>query len=184
VSADNSKLPTVKQEEEIPIEIKIEEVSLACDQCKYVATRIYDLRRHREGKHEGVRYPCDECKYAATCKSDLNRHMKSQHLKVSTSAKKCKLTQKNSKRKKKVDISRELDLVKIEPGEEHLTCEPDLVESELEPDLVIAEPLSDLVKIEPEPDLVIAEPLSDLVKIEPEPDLAECNFESDSLAAL
>ena len=50
-----------------------------CDECKYVATRTNDLKRHVESKHKGVRYPCPECEYAATTASHLKKHMKKKH---------------------------------------------------------------------------------------------------------
>ena len=30
-----------------------------CDECEYVATRVINLKNHKESKHEGIRYPCD-----------------------------------------------------------------------------------------------------------------------------
>ena len=36
---------------------------VSCNQCKFAAIHINDLKRHMEAKHEGIRYPCDQCEY-------------------------------------------------------------------------------------------------------------------------
>ena len=59
---------------------KHEGVRYPCDQCEYVATRVLDLKRHKESKHEeGIIYPCDKCDYVATVLANLKRHKKSKH---------------------------------------------------------------------------------------------------------
>jgi len=59
---------------------KHEGVRYPCDQCEYVATRVLDLKRHKESKHEeGIIYPCDKCDYVATVLANLKRHKKAKH---------------------------------------------------------------------------------------------------------
>ena len=49
------------------------------DQCKYSATKLDNLKRHKESKHKDIRYICDKCEYASTTRGDLKRHKESQH---------------------------------------------------------------------------------------------------------
>ena len=50
-----------------------------CEECNYKATRLFNLRQHIEGIHDGVKYPCKHCNYTATRVSHLQRHIKSIH---------------------------------------------------------------------------------------------------------
>ena len=50
-----------------------------CDECEYAATKVSNLKRHKESKHEGIRYTCDQCEYVTTGSSHLKQHIKSKH---------------------------------------------------------------------------------------------------------
>ena len=54
-------------------------VKYSCDLCSHVAAQVGSLIEHKRSKHEGVRYPCDQCDYAATHRSNLVKHKKSKH---------------------------------------------------------------------------------------------------------
>ena len=50
-----------------------------CGQCEYAATRLAQLTKHKQKKHEGIRYPCDHCKYVASDLSCLKQHKQTKH---------------------------------------------------------------------------------------------------------
>ena len=60
-----------------------------CEECNYKATRLFNLRQHIEGIHDGVKYPCKHCNYTATRVSHLQRHIKSIHNGVKYPCKQC-----------------------------------------------------------------------------------------------
>ena len=60
-----------------------------CEECNYKATRLFNLRQHIEGIHDGVKYPCKHCNYTATRVSHLQRHIKSIHDGVKYPCKQC-----------------------------------------------------------------------------------------------
>ena len=61
------------------VEAKHEGVKYQCDQCDYTATFSRSIKTHIEAKHEGIRYYCDQCDYAATQQNSLKTHIQSQH---------------------------------------------------------------------------------------------------------
>ena len=56
-----------------------EQVSFACDYCKYTSTTITSVRMHTNAIHEKIKYPCNQCDYQATQKGSLRLHIKSKH---------------------------------------------------------------------------------------------------------
>ena len=62
-----------------------ENISYPCNQCEYVATEKFSLKRHKISKHDGVGYPCDLCDYAASRPSNLKKHKESSHSTIDVS---------------------------------------------------------------------------------------------------
>ena len=50
-----------------------------CDECDYVATKLGDLKRHKNELHGGYKYECDHCDYTCSDSSNMNKHRKSRH---------------------------------------------------------------------------------------------------------
>jgi len=50
-----------------------------CDECDHQTTNVFNLKRHKLGKHEGVRYKCDECDREFVRKDNLQTHKQSKH---------------------------------------------------------------------------------------------------------
>ena len=50
-----------------------------CDQCDYTSAKSWNLKKHKESKHDRIRYPCDLCDYAATQRSSLKEHKEYKH---------------------------------------------------------------------------------------------------------
>ena len=46
----------------------------SCNKCNYKATRQYNLKKHKEFKHEDVRHSCNKCDYKATTVGNLKIH--------------------------------------------------------------------------------------------------------------
>ena len=47
--------------------------------CEFTASTSYNLKVHKQSKHEGIRYPCDMCEYAVTRQWVLKVHKESKH---------------------------------------------------------------------------------------------------------
>jgi len=62
---------------------------LKCDKCIYITTTKTDLKKHIQGKHEGIKYPCPHCDYKTGWNSDLKAHMKNKHEGIKFSCDKC-----------------------------------------------------------------------------------------------
>jgi len=73
-----------------------------CNECDYSSKRKQDLKRHREGKHEGIgwvsrkkseiipMFKCNECDYATKRSSDLKRHRQGKHEGIRYSCDECR----------------------------------------------------------------------------------------------
>jgi len=64
-------------------------VSYACDQRKYKATRKAHLKQHIESVHANDTYSCDTCQYKATHKPNLKTHIESIHENVTYACDQC-----------------------------------------------------------------------------------------------
>ena len=109
---------------------KHEGIRYPCDHCKYVASDLSCLKQHKQTKHEGVRYPCDQCEHSALYKSDLNRHKRRKH----TGPVECGLTDKKIKLTTE-NIEPKLVHVKFEP-------EPDDYDNTIKSEVLEEDPLA------------------------------------------
>ena len=66
--------------ENVATELSAQEgAKFPCNLCKYVATKLSNLKQHILSKHVGIHYPCDQCDHSASDPSNLNRHKQSKH---------------------------------------------------------------------------------------------------------
>ena len=69
--------------------ISLASCQLFCDKCDYKTKTNYQLKVHRESKHEGIRYNCELCDYSAKKKEQVKLHNEAKHEGIKYSCNKC-----------------------------------------------------------------------------------------------